>query len=46
MAPSQIKQKILDRLDQLSEGGQRKILEYAENLLSAPKGFLALLNIS
>jgi hypothetical protein len=38
MAFSPIKQKILERLDQLSEGEQRKILEFAENLPSTPKG--------
>ncbi|MFL6235725.1 MAG: hypothetical protein ACJ76N_21515 [Thermoanaerobaculia bacterium] len=38
MTASHIKQKILDRLDQLSEREQRKVLEYAENLSSVPKG--------
>ena len=38
MTSSQIKQKLLERLDQLSEGEQRKILEFAENLPSTPKG--------
>jgi hypothetical protein len=38
MAPSPIKQKILERLDQLPESEQRKILEFAENLPSTPKG--------
>ena len=38
MTSSQIKQKLLERLDQLSEEEQRKILEYAQNLPSAPKG--------
>ena len=38
MTASHIKQKILDRLDQLSEGEQRKILKYAENLPSPPNG--------
>jgi hypothetical protein len=38
MTSSQIKQRLLDRLDQLAEGEQRKILEFAENLPSVPKG--------
>jgi hypothetical protein len=38
MTSSQIRQKILDRLDELSEGEQRRILEFAENLSPAPKG--------
>jgi len=38
MTSSQIKQKLLERLDQLSEGEQRRILEFAENLPSRPKG--------
>jgi len=28
----QIRQKLLERMDQLSEAEQRKVLEYAENL--------------
>ena len=38
MTSSQIKQKLLERLDQLSEGEQRRILEFAENLPSRLKG--------
>ncbi len=38
MTSYQIKQKLLERFYQLSEGEQRKILEYAENLLSRHKG--------
>jgi hypothetical protein len=38
MTSSQIKQKLLERLDQLSKGEQRKILDFAENLPSQPKG--------
>ena len=38
MTTSQIKQRLLDRLDQLSEGEQRKILEFAENLPSVSRG--------
>jgi hypothetical protein len=38
MTSSQIKHKILDRLDQLTEGEQRKILEFAERLPSTLKG--------
>ena len=38
MTPSQIRQKILERIDELSEGEQRRILEFAENLPPAPKG--------
>lgn len=38
MTSSQMKQKLLERIDQLSEGEQRKLLEYAENLPSRPKG--------
>ncbi|MFL6264058.1 MAG: hypothetical protein ACJ76Y_30605 [Thermoanaerobaculia bacterium] len=38
MTSSQIKQKLLERLDQLSEGEQRKVLEYAEHLSSVPRG--------
>jgi hypothetical protein len=38
MTSSQMKQKLLERMDQLSEGEQRKVLEYAENLSSAPRG--------
>ena len=38
MTSSQIKQKLLERLDQLSEGEQRKVLEFAENLSVRPKG--------
>jgi len=32
MTSAQIKQKLLERLDQLSEAEQRKVLEYAESL--------------
>jgi hypothetical protein len=35
---SQIRQKLLERLDELSEGEQRWILEFAKNLPPAPKG--------
>ena len=38
MTSSQIRQKILERLDELSEGEQRRILEFAENLPLAAKG--------
>ena len=38
MTASHIKQKILDRLEQLSERELRKVFEYAENLLSVPRG--------
>ena len=38
MTSSQIKQKILERLDELSEGEQHKILEFAEHLPPTPKG--------
>jgi hypothetical protein len=38
MTSSQIKQKILERLDELSEGEQRKILEFAKHLPPTPKG--------
>jgi hypothetical protein len=38
MTSSQMKQKLLERMDQLSEGEQRKLLEYAENLPSPLKG--------
>ena len=38
MTSSQSKQKLLERLDQLSERDQRKVLEYAENLSSKPRG--------
>jgi len=34
MTSSQMKQKLLERMDQLSEGEQRKLLEYAEKLPS------------
>lgn len=37
-ASSQIKQKIIERLDELSEGEQRKILEFASHLPATPKG--------
>ena len=38
MTSSQIKQRLLERFDGLSAGEQRKILEFAENLPSRPKG--------
>jgi hypothetical protein len=38
MTSSQMKQKLLERMDQLSEGEQRKLLEYAEKLPSPLKG--------
>jgi hypothetical protein len=38
MTSSQMKQKLLERIDQLSEGEQRKLLEYAEKLSIPPKG--------
>ncbi|HSS48890.1 MAG TPA: hypothetical protein VLX28_08085 [Thermoanaerobaculia bacterium] len=38
MTASHIKQKLLERLDQLSEREQWKVLEYAENLSSTPRG--------
>ncbi len=38
MTSSQIRQKILERLDELSEGEQRRILEFAESLPPSPKG--------
>jgi hypothetical protein len=38
MASSPTRQRILERLDQLSEGEQRKLLEFAENLPSPPRG--------
>jgi hypothetical protein len=38
MTSSQIEQKILERLDQLSEGEQRQVLKFAENLRAEPKG--------
>jgi hypothetical protein len=38
MTSSQIKQKILERLDELSEGEQRKILEFANHLPPTAKG--------
>ena len=38
MTSSQIRQKILERLDELSEGEQRRLLEFAENLPLIPKG--------
>ncbi len=38
MTSSQIKQKLLEQLDQLSERDQQKVLEYAENLPSPRKG--------
>lgn len=38
MTSTQIKQKLLERFDQLSEGEQRKVLEYAENLSVVPRG--------
>jgi hypothetical protein len=37
MTSSQMKQKLLERMDQLSEAEQRKVLKYAENL-SVPRG--------
>jgi hypothetical protein len=37
MTSSQIKQKILERLDQLSEGKQRQVLKFTENLRAEPK---------
>jgi hypothetical protein len=38
MTSSQIRLKILERLDELSEGEQRRLLEFAENLPPTPKG--------
>jgi hypothetical protein len=38
MTSSQIKQKIIERLDDLSEGEQRKVLEFAQHLPPTPKG--------
>jgi hypothetical protein len=38
MTSSQIKQKLLERMDQLSEAQQRTVLKYAETLSSTPKG--------
>jgi hypothetical protein len=38
MTSSQIRQKILERLDELSDGEQRRLLEFAENLPPVPKG--------
>jgi hypothetical protein len=38
MASSPTRQRILERLDQLSEGEQRKLLEFAENLPSTLRG--------
>ena len=38
MTASQIKQKLLERMNQLSEAQQRKVLEYAETLSSTPRG--------
>jgi len=38
MTSTQIKQKLLERFDQLSEREQWKVLEYAENLPSPRKG--------
>lgn len=38
MTSSQMKQKLLERIDQLSEVEQRKLLEYAEKLSIPPKG--------
>lgn len=37
MSPAQTRKRILERLDQLSEGEQRQILEFAERL-PGPKG--------
>jgi hypothetical protein len=38
MTSTQIKQKLLERFDQLSEREQWKVLDYAENLPSPRKG--------
>ena len=38
MSSSQIKQKIIERLDELSEGEQRKLIEFAEHLPAITKG--------
>jgi hypothetical protein len=38
MTSSQIKQRILERLNELSEGEQRKVLEFAQHLPLTPRG--------
>ncbi|HEY3566671.1 MAG TPA: hypothetical protein VGP73_01965 [Thermoanaerobaculia bacterium] len=38
MTSDWIKQKLLERMDQLSEAEQRKVLKYAETLSPVPKG--------
>jgi hypothetical protein len=34
----EIKQRIVERLDELSEGDQRKVLEFAQHLPPTPRG--------